>query len=374
MIRALFALGLTLAVASPAASQSQAVNGAIEGTIVDSSGGVLPGVTVTVTNVDTGAFRVIVTNERGLYRAPLLPLGTYRVAAELSGFKKFERAGVTLSAGQTAVIDITLNVGNVAEVVSVTADAPIVDPGKIDLGRNLNEREVKNLPLVSRNPYNFALLQPGVSGFENSEFGVPRFSANGSLLRINYQIDGNTNTQKDRAGLRLLPMSEVMVREVKVVTSGYAPEFGQTTGLVFNAVTPSGTNTVHGDASYRFRRRDMSARPFYFTSTPQIPDRPDTHVDSITGTVGGPVVKDKLQYYFGFENTKRDLSADRAITIDQASAAQIGLSIRRPVSCRPSRRSGSSSARPITRSTGRTGSRRATSCSGTPRRTTSTAG
>jgi hypothetical protein len=220
---------------------------------------------------------------------------------------------------------MTLAVGGINEVVSVTADAPIVDPGKIDLGRNINEREVQDLPLVSRNPYNFALLEPGVSGFENSEFGVPRFSANGSLLRINYQIDGNTNTQKDRAGLRLLPVSEVMVREVKVVTSGYAPEFGQTTGLVYNAVTPSGTNEVHGNASYRFRRRNMSARPFYFTSTPQVPDKPDTHVDTFTGTVGGPIVKDKLHYYFGFENTKRDLSADRVITIDQASAAQIGL-------------------------------------------------
>ena len=89
---------------------------------------------------------------------------------------------------------MTLEVGALTETVAVTADAPVVDPAKIDIGRNLNEREVKNLPLVSRNPYNFALLQPGVTGFENAEFGVPRFSANGALLRINYQIDGNTNT------------------------------------------------------------------------------------------------------------------------------------------------------------------------------------
>ena len=83
---------------------------------------------------------------------------------------------------------------------------------------------------------------------------MPRFSANGSLLRINYQMDGNTNTQKDRAGLRLMPMSEVAIGEVKVTTSGYAPEFGQTMGLVYNAITPSGTNKLRGDVSYRFRR------------------------------------------------------------------------------------------------------------------------
>jgi hypothetical protein len=311
--------------ASPLEAQSQAANGAIEGTVSDPSGGVLPGVTVTVTNTQTGVIRVLVTNESGLYRAPLLPLGTYRVSAELQGFKKFEQTGVTVSAGETAVIDIGLGVGEVTEVVSVTADSPLVNPAKINLGRNINEREVKSLPLVSRNPYNFALLQPGVTGYENAEFGVPRFNANGTVMRVNYQIDGNTNTQKDRAGLRLLPVSEVMVREVKVVTSGYAPEFGQTTGLVYNAITPSGTNDVRGSVSYRLRRKDFSARPFYFQPSPTIPDKPDTRVDTWTAEVGGPLVRDKVHYFVGFENTYRDLSADRAITISPAAAAQIGL-------------------------------------------------
>ena len=223
---------LCLTTAVPAFAQSQAINGTIEGTIRDNSGGVLPGVSVTLTNTDTGAVRTVVTNENGLYRAPLLPLGTYKVTAELAGFRTFEQSGIELSAGQAAVIDIVLGVGNVSEVVSVTADAPIVDVGRIDKGRTLNAREIKELPLTSRNPYNFALLQPGVVGFETQEFGVPRLTANGALLRVNYQIDGNDNTQKDRAGLRQMPMSEVMIREVKVITTGYAPEFGQTMGLI----------------------------------------------------------------------------------------------------------------------------------------------
>lgn len=213
----------------------------------------------------------------------------------------------------------------------MTADAPVVDTAKVDTGRNLNENEVKNLPLVSRNPYNFALLQPGVSGFENSEFGVPRFSANGTLLRINYQIDGNTNTQKDRAGLRLLPVSEVMVREVKVITSGYAPEFGQTTGLVYNAITPSGTNQIRGAASYRFRRKAFSAFPFFFQGERTDARRPDTRVDTFTAEVGGPVVRDRLHYFFGFENTYRDLSAQSVITVLPENAARIGLAPQRGV-------------------------------------------
>ncbi len=338
--------------AVPALAQSQAANGAIEGTVRDNSGGVLPGVTVALVNIDTGTQRIVVTNESGLYRAVLLPLGTLPVTAELPGFKKYEQAGIELGAGRTAEINITLQVGDLNETVSVTADAPIVDPAKIDLGRNLNEREVKNLPLVSRNPYNFALLQPGVTGYENSEFGVPRFSANGTLLRINYQIDGNTNTQKDRAGLRLLPVSEVMVREVKVITSGYAPEFGQTTGLVYNAITPSGTNNVRGSASYRFRRKDMSARPFFLSS----PAKPDTHVDTFTADVGGPVVKDTLHYYCRVrEHGPRPLGRPRHH--DQAGGRRAhrpharGELGRHPGA---SRRRGSSSARPTTSSTRRT--------------------
>jgi hypothetical protein len=320
-------LSLVLALAAPGAAyaQAQAANGNIEGTVRDASSAVLPGVTVTVTNLDTGAQRIAVTNEHGVYRALLLPLGSYTVTAELQGFKKYEQSGLVLAAGQTATVDVTMTVGGVTEVVSVQAETPVVDTAKIDVGRNLGEREVKNLPLVSRNPYNFALVQPGVSGFENPEFGVPRFAANGTLLRVNYQIDGNTNTQKDRAGLRLLPISEVMVQEVKVVTSGYAPEFGQTMGLVYNAITPSGTNSFRGSGSYRFRRKAFSAFPFPFTQERTEENKPDTQIDTWTAEVGGPIIRDRMHFFGGFESTYRDLSGSSVITINPANAQRVGL-------------------------------------------------
>jgi len=313
-------LALTVGAAS---AQSQAANGTIEGTIKDASGGLLPGVTVTIHNTDTGAERVVVTDANGLYRAPLLPLGTYKVSAELVGFKKYEQVNIPIVAGSSAVINIAMEVGGVSEVVSVQADSTVVDLGKVDVGRNLNDREIHNLPLVSRNPYNFALLQPGVSGFENSEFGVPRFSANGSLLRINYQMDGNTNTQKDRAGLRLMPMSEVAIGEVKVTTSGYAPEFGQTMGLVYNAITPSGTNKLRGDISYRFRRTPFSAYPFYSTINPRSSEnKPKDVVNTVTASSGGPVVRDRVHYYAGFERTYRDMTG--TFNLDPALVAAVG--------------------------------------------------
>ena len=251
-----------LALVSPhtAAAQAQAANGNIEGTVRDSSGAALPGVTVTVTNMDTGDRPASsVTNESGVYRAPLLPLGRYKVSAELQGFKKFEQQGITLSAGQTAVINVELECRQrVRDDHRHRASRRSRSRARSISGARSARAEIHNLPLVSRNPYNFAFLQANVTGYENNEFGVPRINANGSQMHTNYQLDGNTNTEKDRAGLRLLPMSEVLVREVKVITNGFAPEFGQTTGMVYNAITPSGTNDLHGSASFRFRRNAMS--------------------------------------------------------------------------------------------------------------------
>jgi hypothetical protein len=338
MLKYIFSALLSLSLTAPAFAQSQGANGAIEGTISDSSGGVLPGVTVTVTNVDTGAERSVVTNEKGIYRAPLLPLGKYRVVAELQGFKKFEQKDTQLSVGQTAVVNATLSVGTVSETITVSgSDIPALDVARIDIGHTMSELEVHNLPLVARNPYNFALVQPGVTGIENVEFGVPRLAANGAAMRINYMIDGNTNTEKDRAGLRLLPMSEVMIQEVKVVTTGFAPEFGQTMGMVYNAVTPSGTNKFKGEGSYLFRRKPFSAFPFFFgcgsttiaancpAITADASVKPDTRTDTGTADVGGPIIKNKLFFYGGWEQTRRDLSSGSLITVDPSIIAQLGL-------------------------------------------------
>jgi hypothetical protein len=337
MLRALsFAVLSLLMLTAPAFAQSQAANGAIEGIVSDSSGGVLPGVTVTVTNLETGIARTVVSNEKGLYRAPLLQLGTYRVVAELQGFKTYTQTGITVSVGATAVVNVPMAVGAVSETITVNADSPLIDTSRIDIGHTMSDLEVHNLPLVARNPYNFALVQPGVTGYENVEFGVPRLAANGAAMRINYQIDGNTNTEKDRAGLRLLPISETAIAEVKVVTTGFAPEFGQTMGMVYNAITPSGTNKFKGEASYLFRRDPFSAFPFFFgcgSSTPaaSCPARlttavlPATKVDTGTAAFGGPIVPNKLFFYGGWEQTRRDLSSGSLITVDSGLVAQVGV-------------------------------------------------
>ncbi|HBE82546.1 MAG TPA: hypothetical protein DDW24_07175, partial [Blastocatellia bacterium] len=241
------------------AGQSQAINGQIEGIVTDANGAAVPNATVTIRNIETGSERTLTTDAGGGYRAPLLPLGTYRVTIEAQNFKRLIREGVTLTTGSTATVNAALEAGGLEETVTITSDAPIADPGKIDVGRVMNAREVQNLPLVSRNPYNYALLQANVTGRPNVEFGVPRINANGYTRRTNYQLDGNNNTQADRGGIRLMPISDTFVSEVQLVTNGFSAEFGNTPGLIMNAVTPSGTNGLHGSASYRFRRTAMSS-------------------------------------------------------------------------------------------------------------------
>ena len=303
-------------------AQSQALNGQIEGVVTDSTGAAVPNASVTVKNIETGTERQLTSGADGVYRAPLLPLGTYQVTVEASNFKRLVRDGITLTTGQTATVDLSLQTGDVSATVNVTSDAPIADAAKIDVGRVMNAREVQNLPLVSRNPYNYSLLQANVTGRPNSEFGVPRINANGYARRTNYQLDGNNNTQADRNGIRLMPISEIFVSEVQLVTNGFSAEFGNTPGLIMNAVTPSGTNSFHGSTSYRFRRTPLYARPFFYNS---VRDLPKNKADDFTVAVGGPIIKDRVQFYTGYEYVKRGLAVEpgRLVTISSANQAAL---------------------------------------------------
>ncbi|MBS1792247.1 MAG: TonB-dependent receptor [Acidobacteria bacterium] len=305
-----------------AAAQSQALNGQIEGVVADANGGAVANAKVTVRNLGTGTERSVQSDASGVYRVPLLPLGSYRITVEAPNFKRYVREGVTLTTGQIATVDIALEAGDVSATVTINSDAPIVDPGKIDVGRVMNNREVQNLPLVSRNPYNFSLLQANVTGRPNSEFGVPRINANGYARRTNYQLDGNSNTQADRGGIRLIPISDTFISEVQLVTNGFAAEFGNTPGLIMNAVTPTGTNDVHGTASYRFRRTPFYARPFQYTSPN---DLPKNGADNPVFSIGGPIIKNRWHFYGGYEYIRRDLAVEPARLLSISAANQAAL-------------------------------------------------
>ena len=301
--------------------QAAAINGEIVGTVTDSGGAAIAGAHVTLVSSETGYTKATETAVSGLYRFSLLPLGHYDVRAEFSGFAPVKLTGIEVSAGATATQDIRLEVKGVTTEIVVSASAPVIDPSRTDTGRSLSSYILSNLPLVSRNPYNFILQQPNVTGRGNTEFGVPRkVNANGFNGRINYQLDGSNNTESDRAGIRLLPISDEWIEEIQTVSNGFAPEFGNTVGTVFNTITKSGSNQVHGQGAYIFRRTPFSARPAllaYNRPTPEV------NVDAYNASVGGKIVTDKLFYFGSYEHVKRDLPSVVTTTPDQIS--QLGL-------------------------------------------------
>lgn len=302
--------------------QAAAINGQIEGTITDPDGAVVPNAAVDIANTETGLSRTLQTNESGFFRAPVLPLGTYTLTVKANGFAPNKRENIILNAGATATLNIQLSVEGVGgEQVLVSSAAPVIEPGRTDLGSTLSANQVQNLPLPSRNTYNYILVQPNVSGHPQTTFGVPRkVNANGFLGRINYQFDGSNNTQSDRAGIRLIPISNTFVGEVQQVNNGFAPEFGNTVGTVYNAVTKSGTNELHGEAGYFIRRKGLNARSTVLQATAP---KPPGFLDSVYTNIGGRIIRDKLFFFAAFEYVRHDLSTAVAVTPAQLTA--IGL-------------------------------------------------
>jgi hypothetical protein len=294
---------------TPVWAQSQSINGTIRGLVSDPTGAAIAGATVTVKNLDTGYTRLVNADANGLYIAPDLPIGTYSVSSQSQGFAPLIQTGIHLGPGSSAVIDEQLKPGSTATEVQVTGDAPILEPARFDLGRTIDSVETQNLPLTSRNPYNFILFQPGVSGHPNPENGIPRtLNTNGLVDRVNFQLDGMVDTETDRYGLRLFAISDSYVQQIETISNSFAPEFGNTAGVIYNSITYSGTNAYHGSAQYFWRPKAASSCPILNTCNPALPGgvvKPSLHVDDFVGNVGGPIRKDKLFFFVAYEHLKR---------------------------------------------------------------------
>ena len=302
-------------------AQTQSINGTIRGRVSDPAGSGVPGAQIAVHNDSTGFERSQTTNDEGYYVLPNLPLGSYTVNIQKQGFETQRRPGVTLNAGSEVTIDAQLVVGQVSTTIEVGGGAPVVDPAQVNIGRTISFAEVDNLPLTSRNPYNFIIFQPGVSGHPNPELGIPRtVNTNGLLDRINYQLDGMVDTETDRYGLRLFPISDIYVREVQTVSNSFAPEYGGTAGNIYNVITNSGTNDFHGEFYFIGRPPDANARTILLAS-----NRPAPSIDlhDYAFNASGPVVKDKLFIFGGYENLLR--GTPFPTTIDSTAASQIGI-------------------------------------------------
>ena len=305
----------------PAWAQSQSINGTIRGHATDPSGADIPGAVVSITNPEVGYSNQISTGSDGYFVQPNLPLGNYKVTVSKDGFSTLRYDSIVLNAGKEIVLDAKLAVGGSSTSVEVSASASLIDPATLNLQRTLDSREITNLPLVSRNPYNFIIFQPGVSGHPNPELGIPRsLNTNGLLDRINYEMDGMVNTQSDRIGLRLFPIGNIFIKEVQTVSNSFAPEYGETSGNVYNVISNSGTNTYHGEFQYIHRWVDATAFPF-FSNHASI--KPDLQLTDYSANLGGRIIKDKLFFFGSYEKVTRGSPA--TVTITAANAAALGI-------------------------------------------------
>jgi hypothetical protein len=311
---------LVFAVA-PAFCQTEAINGAIRGRVVDQTNAPVAQATVSIANAQTGFARSSETSEDGYYVFANLPLGTYAVLVSKPGFDTQRHTGIVLDAGTQATIDVQLAVGRASVTVEVSGGAPVVEPARVSIGRTISHEEVDNLPLTSRNPYNFVLFQPGVSGHPNAELGIPRtINTNGLLDRINYQMDGMVDTEKDRYGLRLFPIADIYVQEVQTISNSFAPEFGFTSGDIYNVISGFGTNQLHGEFQYIGRPVDAVARPILLSPTAV---KPNLGLNDTSFNAGGPLWKDKLFLFGAYEHLTRGQPSP--ITIASSDASQIGI-------------------------------------------------
>ncbi len=321
-VTAVALLFLTCVPASRA--QSESINATIRGRISDPSDQPVAGAKATAVNNATGYSRSVDSAEDGYYVIASLPLGTYTVTVMKDGFATLKFTEIVLQAGQEAVVDGGLKLGAVSTSIEVSGGAPVVDPARTNIGRTISQVEIENLPLTSRNPYNWIMFQPGVSGHPNPELGIPRtLNTNGFVDRINYQMDGMVDTESDRYGLRLFPISSVYVSEVQTVSNSFAPEFGGTTGNIYNVITGSGTNKVHGMFQWIRGPVDTTARPILLS--PTLP-KPNLLMNSYGVNAGGPIKKDKLFIFGAYEHLYRALPAPITVSaVNQAALQAIGV-------------------------------------------------
>ena len=294
---------LLIAVFACFSVSGQTVNGRINGTVTDSSGAVIPGATVTITNIATNAPRTAVTDDSGFYTVTSLPVGTYTVTVERSGFKKANQTGNVLTADQRLTVNITLEAGNVTETVEVTTAAgETVNTTSGEVARVVDSRQVQNLALNGRNYMQLVTLIPGAVILDEDQLAlttslsISQAAINGNRPNYNnLSVDGGSNMDSGSNNSQINNVGIDFIQEVKIQTSNFSAEYGRNAGAAINVVTRGGTNDYHG-AVFEFLRNDkLDAR------NAKSPKRGKLRFNNFGWNFNGPIVKDKLFFFGGQE-------------------------------------------------------------------------
>src|SRR5262245_9620380 len=308
-------LGAWLLVAGSVYAQQG--TGELRGYVFDAQSAVLPGVTVVARNEASGQFREIVSGPDGsCFMSALIP-GSYEITAEIGGFKKYQRNGVRVEVGKTQTIECKLEVGGVAENVTVLAESPLVDTTSKQLGGSLQTQELQDVPSLNRNFTSYLSLLPGITAtISTDSFGADSIRVNGQATQnANYMLDGagnNDNFNNGNGGAQARTPVEA-VQEFQLLTSNFDAEFGSTSGGVVNAVSKQGTNALHGTGFFFDQNQSMTSMDYFAQrnldacrAAPPVAgcallEKPEAQQKQWGGNLGGPIVKNKLHFFVNLE-------------------------------------------------------------------------
>jgi Carboxypeptidase regulatory-like domain/TonB dependent receptor len=286
-------------------ASGQSTGGRIIGRVSDSTGAVVGGVTVTLVNEATGVSRDTKTNDSGDFNFIEVTPGSYHVEYALQGFKKNVRNNVVLEVNQVLTLNATLQPGAAQETIEVSSEAPLVDTTSTQLGAVVNDRTVSQLPLNSRDTYQFLQLQPGVMSTVGSSNSIVYGSNNAGAVSVNggrgrsnnFSVNGG-DANDQFVNLPTVQPTPDSIQEFKVITNTFDAEYGRNSGSVVNVVTKSGTNAFHGNAYEFFRNKVLNAQGYLNTV------KPDFKQNQFGGTFGGPVKKDRTFFFLSYEGRR----------------------------------------------------------------------
>ena len=312
--------GLVIVLLSYTAAWAQAVSTAqINGTVKDQGGLVLPGVTVSVTQIETGLMRSAVTDETGSYVLQNLPIGPYTLEATLQAFRTYQQTGIVLQVGANPTLPVTLQIGQLNETVTVAGAAALVETRSPGIGQVITNQQVVELPLNGRQLTELIFqaglaaggasttAAPGANTLNTGTRNYPTVTiqvAGGTSNGLTYILDGGTHNEPFNNLNQPLPFPYAM-QEFKVETSALPAQYGHHSAAAVNAVTKSGTNVLHGGAFEFLRDSALNAPNAFAAIGPNGKRRSDgLHRDQFGGTLGGPIVKGKLFYFGGYQGTR----------------------------------------------------------------------
>ncbi len=301
-----------LAIVTPASAQ---ITGALVGTVSDPSEAVIPGATVTAINLETGAEQQTETSATGTYQFPLLRAGRYRLVVESAGFQRLQREPVIINTSETTRVDLNLEVGGVAETVTVTEATPLLQSEEATMGHVVEQRAITSLPLATRN---FTQILGTSAGVVGSIMNADRPGTGSDSVSVNGARRGSNNLLVDGApttnALNMAPDGDgtpsiEFLGEFKVLTSLYSSEYGRNLGSTINVTTRSGSNQFHGAAYEFLRNTKLNARPFFN------PVRGKNNQNQFGANIGGPIVRDKTFFFFGWESSRQRNSNSGSATL-----------------------------------------------------------